>query len=66
MGMYIFQWFKGFVYQLRTDESGQDLTEYGLMVAFVAIVVVVAIVIFGEEVSALFGDLGASIEEWLS
>ncbi|MBP1702292.1 MAG: Flp/Fap pilin component [Chloroflexi bacterium] len=66
MGMYIFQWFQGFVYQLRTDESGQDLTEYGLLVAFIAIVVVVAIVIFGEEVSALFGGLGASIEEWLS
>ena len=66
MGVFLFQWVVNIFSRLRQDESGQDLTEYGMMVAFIAIVVVLAIVFFGEQVSAFIGDIGTSIGEWLS
>ena len=66
MGGFLFQWIANIFSRLRQGESGQDLTEYGMMVAFIAIVVVLAVVFFGAQVSAFIGDIGASLEEWLS
>jgi len=41
---------------LRTDE-GQDLLEYALLVALIALVCVVAITSTGTEVNAVFGRI---------
>ena len=51
---------------LRKQEKGQDLTEYALLVALIAIVVVLAVTFFGEEVSQFFSDLGDTVADWLS
>ena len=51
---------------LRKQEKGQDLTEYALLVALIAIVVVLAVTFFGEEVSDFFAALGDTVESWLS
>ena len=51
---------------LRKQEKGQDLTEYALLVALIAIVVVLAVTFFGEEVSNFFADLGATVQSWLT
>jgi len=51
---------------LRKSEKGQDLTEYALLVALIAIVVVLAVVFFGEEVSQFFSNLGDDVSSWLS
>ena len=58
----IYLWF----INLRKQEKGQDLTEYALLVALIAIVVVLAVTFFGEEVSEFFSTLGATVDEWLS
>ena len=52
--------------RLPKNEKGQDLTEYGLLVALIAIVVIAAVIFFGEEVSNFFGALGATVQAWLS
>ncbi len=48
------------------SQKGQDITEYALLVALIAIAVVAAIIFFGDEVSSFFSDLGASVQGWFS
>ena len=48
------------------DEKGQDLTEYALLVALIAIVVILAVVFFGDQVSQFFEGLGDTVSTWLS
>ena len=47
-------------------EQGQDLTEYAFLVALIAIIVAVAILFFGTNVSTFYSTLGASVSSWLS
>jgi Flp pilus assembly pilin Flp len=49
---------------LNLDKKGQDLTEYALLVALIAIVVLIAIVFFGGAVSTFFSDIGATVASW--
>ena len=51
---------------LAKDEKGQDLTEYALLVALIAIIVVLAVLFFGENVSSFFSLLGSTVQSWLS
>jgi pilus assembly protein Flp/PilA len=37
------------------DESGQDLAEYGLLLALIAVVVAVAIIAFRDQIVGAFG-----------
>ena len=57
---------KALLARLQAEEKGQDLTEYALLVALIAIVVILAVVFFGEEVSTFFSTLGATVQSWLS
>lgn len=36
--------------RLHTDESGQDLAEYGLLLALIALIVIVAVGLLGEGI----------------
>jgi len=47
--------------RLPQKEEGQDLTEYALLIALIAIVVVAAVAIFGGAVSSWFASLGSKI-----
>ena len=51
---------------LNLDKKGQDLTEYALLVALIAIIVVLAVLFFGNNVSSFFSILGSTVESWLS
>ena len=57
---------KNLLAQLPRDEKGQDLTEYALLVALIAIIVVLAVLFFGQNVSSFFSLLGATVQSWLS
>ena len=48
------------------EEEGQDLVEYGLLVAFIALVVVVAVMFFSGSIANFFNKLGANINQWPS
>jgi len=46
---------------LPQKEEGQDVTEYALLIALIAIVVVFAITFFGSEISSWFKNLSSAI-----
>jgi Flp pilus assembly pilin Flp len=43
------------------DEDGQDVVEYGLLIATIAIVVLVGVGFFGSNISAWFQTLAGRI-----
>jgi len=43
------------------DEDGQDVVEYGLLIATIAIVVLIGISFFGNNISAWFTTLAGRI-----
>ena len=45
------------------DEEGQTLVEYGLLLALIAIIVIVALIFLGPIVSELFQNVGTSLNE---
>ena len=49
------------VKQFVRDEDGQDVVEYGLLIATIAIVVLVATAAFGTQISAWFNRLAGRI-----
>jgi Flp pilus assembly pilin Flp len=57
----IMERFVDFLKWLDRDEGGQDLVEYAMLVALVAIVCVAGVTIFGEAVSAFFGSIAGQI-----
>ncbi|MGH2385770.1 MAG: Flp family type IVb pilin [Candidatus Limnocylindria bacterium] len=47
----------------REDEEGQTLVEYGLLLALIAIIVIVALLFLGPIVSELFQNVGTTLED---
>ena len=43
-----------------SEEDGAALAEYGILVAFIAIVAITAVTFFGSKVSAKFSQLATS------
>jgi len=46
---------------LRTEDRGQTLVEYALLLFFLAIVVIAALLVLGPTVSAIFQDVNDQI-----
>ena len=46
---------------IRSDEEGQGLAEYALILALIAIVAIVALIFLGSQVSTILSDVGSSI-----
>jgi Flp pilus assembly pilin Flp len=51
----------GFVYQFIRDDSGQNVVEYGLLIATIAIVIVLATAAFGQSIGTWFNSLSGQI-----
>jgi Flp pilus assembly pilin Flp len=49
------------IHQFIRDEDGQDVVEYGLLIATIAIVVLVGISFFGNNIQAWFRSLAGRI-----
>jgi pilus assembly protein Flp/PilA len=43
------------------EESGQTMAEYGILIAVIAIIVVVAAVVLGTNLSSLFSSTATSV-----
>ena len=50
-----------FLSMLKKNDEGQDLLEYALLVAMIAIVAVGAVTTAGQTVAQIFGDIAAAI-----
>jgi pilus assembly protein Flp/PilA len=46
---------------LRSDEEGQGLAEYALILALIAIVAIIALIFLGTQVSKILSTVGASV-----
>ena len=46
---------------LRSDEEGQGLAEYALILALIAIVAIVALIFLGGQVSGILNTVGKSV-----
>ena len=46
----------------REDEDGQTLVEYGLLLALIAIIVIVALLFLGPIVSQIFQNVGTNLQ----
>jgi pilus assembly protein Flp/PilA len=47
--------------RLATREEGATAVEYGLMVALIAIVIIVAVALLGNRLSGLFNTVATSV-----
>lgn len=47
---------------LRRNDEGQDLLEYALLVALIALVAVGAITTTGQGVNTIFGDISTELQ----
>jgi pilus assembly protein Flp/PilA len=45
----------------RRNEEGQSLAEYGLILALIAIVAILAITLIGGQISSQLSDIGRSV-----
>lgn len=45
----------------RAGKDGQGLAEFGIILALIALVVIVALLLLGGQVSAQFGPVGRSV-----
>lgn len=52
---------KKFVNWLKSEESGQGMVEYGLIIALIAVGVIAALVILGPKVAGIFTGISGSI-----
>ena len=48
---------RSFVQRLWYDDSGQALTEYALILALIAVVVVAAVLLLGNDISNVLGNV---------
>ena len=48
----------------RRDEKGATATEYGLLVAFIALLIIVGVTALGTNLNAFFQDLANQVAAW--
>lgn len=51
-----------FFQQLWSDESGQDIAEYAVMLAVILVIVVGTIRLIGSNANTVFSQVGSSIQ----
>ncbi|MBS4025451.1 MAG: Flp family type IVb pilin [Clostridia bacterium] len=47
--------------KLWNEESGQGMTEYGLILALVSVVAIVALIFLGDQIFAVFDSVANSL-----
>ncbi|MEO5705314.1 MAG: Flp family type IVb pilin [Candidatus Limnocylindrales bacterium] len=50
-----------FLAAIRSDERGQGLAEYALILALIAIVAIIALIFLGTQVSGILSTVGQSV-----
>ena len=54
-------WISGLIASFRSDEEGQGLAEYALILALIAIVAIVALIFLGGQISGILRTVGQSV-----
>ena len=53
--------FSALIASLKTDEEGQGLAEYALILALIAIIAIIALIFLGGQVSKILSAVGNSV-----
>ena len=56
---YIKTWFLS-----KRSEKGQDLAEYALLIGLIALIVILAVTLLGEQISIIFSTIANNISNW--
>jgi pilus assembly protein Flp/PilA len=48
--------------RLKKDEKGATAVEYGLMVGLIAVVIIAAVTLLGEQLQALFTEITGALD----
>ena len=48
----------------RKDEKGATATEYALLVALIAFIIVAGITLFGQRLNQFFTDIANTVSSW--
>ena len=54
------------IYRLRSREDGQTMTEYAIIIAAVAVLLIVALLFLSGRIGSLFSDTGSSVTNPIS
>jgi Flp/Fap pilin component. len=57
----VFSCIRALILPSRTDEEGQGLAEYALILALIAIVAIIALIFLGGQVSKILSTVGNSV-----
>lgn len=49
------------IFRVRSDDEGQSLAEYALILALIAVVAIAALIFLGDQISAILSQIGATI-----
>ena len=51
-------------FHAKRSERGQDLAEYALLIGLIALIVILAVTLLGEQVSSIFSVIATNIQMW--
>lgn len=54
---------KVFLHEIRDDESGQTMGEYGLLIALIAVAVIASAIFLGTQIAGKFKQVGTEIQD---
>jgi pilus assembly protein Flp/PilA len=55
-----------YLVNLFRREEGQDLAEYAILLGLIALVVMIAVILLGTNLSTLFGNMGSAVGTWFT
>jgi Flp pilus assembly pilin Flp len=55
-----------YLVNLFRREEGQDLAEYAILLGLIALVVMIAVILIGTNLSSLFSKFGSATGTWFS
>jgi pilus assembly protein Flp/PilA len=51
-------------FEAKRGERGQDLAEYALLIGLIALIVILAVTLLGNNISTIFNAIATNIEGW--
>ena len=51
-------------YLANRSEKGQDLAEYALLIGLIALIVILAVTLLGEQISIVFSTIAQNLSSW--
>jgi Flp pilus assembly pilin Flp len=55
---------KNLIFRFVREDEGQDLTEYAMLVAFIAFVVLFSVTVFGTNLNAWWDSVATAVSGW--